>query len=89
MLGNMYYTTDEFTQTQTEEEVTWSKMQFIQGLQQLTPADIHDFSIFLAEAHSELDHSAEHSSRAPMGSQVGAHRGQSDRKQHRTRPHDR
>lgn len=51
MLGNMYYTTDEFTQSQSQEEITWSKMRFIQGLQQFTPADIHDLSIFLAEAH--------------------------------------
>jgi hypothetical protein len=26
-------------------------MRFIQGLQQFTPADVHDLSIFLAEAH--------------------------------------
>jgi hypothetical protein len=51
MLGNMYYTTDEFTQSQSQEEITWSKMRFIQGLPQFTPADVHDLSIFLAEAH--------------------------------------
>ncbi len=51
MLGNMYYTTDEFTQVQSQEEITWSKMRFIQGLQQFAPADVHDLSIFLAEAH--------------------------------------
>lgn len=53
MLGNMYYTTDQFMQSQSEEEVTWSKMRFIQGLQQFTPADVHDLSIFLAEAHNQ------------------------------------
>ena len=51
MLGNMYYTTDQFTQAQSQEEITWSRMRFIQGLQQFTPADVHDLSIFLAEAH--------------------------------------
>jgi hypothetical protein len=51
MLGNMYYTTDEFTQAQSREEITWSKMRFIQGLRQFAPADAHDLSIFLAEAH--------------------------------------
>ena len=51
MLGNMYYTTDEFTQSQSQEEITWSKMRFIQGLPQFTPADVHDLGIFLAEAH--------------------------------------
>jgi hypothetical protein len=51
MLGNMYYTTDEFTQVQSQEEITWSKMRFIQDLQQFTPADVHDLSVFLAEAH--------------------------------------
>jgi hypothetical protein len=51
MPGNMYYTTDEFTQMQSQEEITWSKIRFIQGLQQFTPADVHDLSIFLAEAH--------------------------------------
>jgi hypothetical protein len=50
-LGNMYYTTQQFFQSQSQEEVTWSKMRFIQGLQQFTPADVHDFSVLLAEAH--------------------------------------
>jgi hypothetical protein len=49
-LGNMYYTTQQFFQTQSQEEVTWSRMRFIQGLQQFTPADVHDFSVLLAEA---------------------------------------
>jgi hypothetical protein len=50
MLGNMYYTTDEFTQSQSQEEIVWSKMRYIQGLQQFAPADVHDLGIFLAEA---------------------------------------
>ena len=53
MLGNMYYTTDQFMQSQSEEEITWSKMRFIQGLRQFAPADVHDLSIFLAEAHNQ------------------------------------
>jgi hypothetical protein len=49
-LGNMYFTTEQFWQAQEQEEIIWSKMRFIQGLQQLTPLDIHDLGIFLAEA---------------------------------------
>jgi hypothetical protein len=49
-LGNMYYTTDQFQAAQDQEETLWSKMRSIQGLRQLTPLDIHDMSIFLAEA---------------------------------------
>ncbi|MGD0193105.1 MAG: hypothetical protein ABSD74_20400 [Rhizomicrobium sp.] len=53
MLGNMYFTTDQFWQAQAQEEITWSKMRFIQGLRQFTPPDVHDFSILLAEARYE------------------------------------
>ena len=51
LLGNMYYTTQQFWEMQAQEEVTWSKMRFIQGLSQLTPLDIHELSILVAEAH--------------------------------------
>lgn len=50
-LGNMYYTTEQFREAEDQEEIIWSKMRFIQGLQQLTPLDVHDLAIFLAEAH--------------------------------------
>jgi hypothetical protein len=53
MLGNMYYTMEQFWEAQTQEETTWSKMRFIQGLTQFSPQDVHDFSIFLAEARSQ------------------------------------
>lgn len=53
MLGNMYYTMEQFWEAQAQEEVTWSKMRFIQGTTQLSPEDVHDLSIFLAEARSE------------------------------------
>jgi hypothetical protein len=50
MLGNMYYTTEQFWEAQQQEETTWSKMRFIQGLDKLTDLDVHDLGIFLAEA---------------------------------------
>jgi len=53
MLDNMYYTTRQFSLAQQEEETLWPKMAFIQGLHQLTPLDMHDLSIFLAQAHHE------------------------------------
>jgi hypothetical protein len=53
VLGNIYFTTKQFSEAQAEEEVIWAKMQFIQGLSQLTPLDTHDFGIFLAEARYE------------------------------------
>jgi hypothetical protein len=52
-LGNMYFTTEQFRDAQEQETVAWSKLRFIQGLQQWTPLDVHDFSIFLAEARYE------------------------------------
>ncbi len=48
--GNMYFTTEQFAQAQQEEEVSWSKMRFIQSLNKLSEADTHDLGIFLAEA---------------------------------------
>lgn len=49
-LGNVYFTTSEFAQAQREEEAVWSKLRAIQGLDRLTPAEIHDFSVLLAQA---------------------------------------
>lgn len=49
-LGNMYFTTEQFFDAQAQEAVIWSKMRFIEGVSQLLPADIHDLSIYLAEA---------------------------------------
>jgi hypothetical protein len=50
MLGNMYFTTEQFWEAQQQEEIAWSKMRFIQGLNQLTPVDVHELSVLLAEA---------------------------------------
>lgn len=50
-LGNMYFTTEEFRTSQAEEEVVWAKLGFLNGLQRLTPVDVHDFSLLLAQAH--------------------------------------
>jgi hypothetical protein len=50
MLGNMYFTTEQFRAAQSQEEIIWSKMRFIQGLQQLSPLEAHDLAILLGEA---------------------------------------
>lgn len=49
-LGNMYFTTEQFWEAQQQEEIIWSKMRFIQGLDKFAPADVHAFSILLAQA---------------------------------------
>lgn len=54
VLGEMYYTTGQFAETQGEEETNWHRLRFIQGLEQLTPLDVHDLGIFVAEAR-DLD----------------------------------
>jgi len=56
LLANIYYTTDQFYDAQRQEEIVWSKMRFIQGLDRFTPADAHDLSIFLAEARYQNSH---------------------------------
>lgn len=50
LLGNMYFSSEEFRRTQAEEEDLWSKMSFVNGLDHLSPLDIHDLRIFLASA---------------------------------------
>ena len=50
MLGNMYFTTEQFRAAQSQEEIIWSKMRFIQGLHQLSPLESHDLAILLSEA---------------------------------------
>ena len=49
-LGNMYYSTAQIWDAQQQETIIWSEMRFIEGIDRFTPADIHDLSIFLAEA---------------------------------------
>jgi len=49
-LGNMYYTTDQFRQAQDAEEEAWSKLQAIDGLDRLTPSEIDQFAVLLAQA---------------------------------------
>jgi hypothetical protein len=50
LLGNMYFTTEEFRTYQAREEDTWAKMGFAEGLTHFTPLDVHDLSVLLAEA---------------------------------------
>ncbi len=50
MLGNLYFTTEQFRAAQSQEEIIWSKMRFIQGLQQFSPLETHDLAMMLGEA---------------------------------------
>jgi hypothetical protein len=50
ILGNMYFTTEEFRHSQDLEEMVWAKMSFIEGADQLTPVDVHELAVLLAEA---------------------------------------
>jgi hypothetical protein len=52
-LGNMYYTTDQFSRAQDAEEDIWAKLSALQGLDHLTPAEIDTFSMLLAQARHE------------------------------------
>ena len=52
-LGNMYYTTDQFSRAQDAEEDIWAKLAALQGLDHLTPAEIDTFSMLLAQARHE------------------------------------
>jgi hypothetical protein len=53
-LGNMYYTTDQYTRAQDVEEEVWSKLDAIQGLDRLTPREIDEFAVLLAQARFQL-----------------------------------
>ena len=50
LLGNMYFTTEDFRASQDQEETIWARMGFVEGLTHLTPADVHELSVLLAEA---------------------------------------
>jgi hypothetical protein len=50
LLANVYYSTEEFWSSQSEEETIWAKMGFIVGLRHFTAPDVHDLSILLSEA---------------------------------------
>jgi hypothetical protein len=50
LLGNMYFTTEDFRASQDQEETVWARMGFIEGLSHFTPADVHDLSVLLSEA---------------------------------------
>lgn len=46
----MYYSTEQFRRAQEVEEEVWSRLQAINGLEWLTPAEIDQFSMLLAQA---------------------------------------
>src|SRR5690348_253490 len=50
LLGNMYFTTEDFRASQDQEETVWARMGFVEGLSHFTPVDVHDLSLLLAEA---------------------------------------
>ncbi|HEX3422584.1 MAG TPA: hypothetical protein VHS33_04180 [Sphingomicrobium sp.] len=50
VLGNMYFTTEEYRASQEEEATIWSKIGFVVGLKHFTVLDIHDLGVLLAEA---------------------------------------
>jgi hypothetical protein len=50
MLGNMYFTTGEYRDSQELEEAVWAKIGFVRGLRHFTPNDIHDLAVLLSEA---------------------------------------
>jgi len=50
LLGNMYFTTEDFRASQDQEETAWARMGFVEGLTHFTPADVHELSVLLAEA---------------------------------------
>ena len=50
LLGNMYFTTEDFRASQDQEETVWARLGFVEGLSHFTPADVHDLSVLLAEA---------------------------------------
>jgi hypothetical protein len=50
ILGNMYFTTDEYRDSQEQEEAVWAKIGFVEGLRHFTPNDIHDLAVLLSEA---------------------------------------
>lgn len=50
ILGNMYFTTDEYRDSQEQEEAVWARIGFVGGLQHFTPTDTHDLGVLLSEA---------------------------------------
>src|SRR5690348_2900264 len=50
LLGNMYFTTEDFRASQDQEETVWARMGFVEGLSHFTPADVQELSVLLAEA---------------------------------------
>ena len=50
ILGNMYFTTDEYRDSQEQEEAVWARIGFVGGLRHFTPIDVHDLSVLLSEA---------------------------------------
>ena len=50
LLGNMYFTTEDFRNSQDQEQAVWARLGFIEALSHFTPADVHELSVLLAEA---------------------------------------
>ena len=50
ILGNMYFTTHEYRDSQEQEEAVWARIGFVGGLRYFTPNDVHDLGVLLSEA---------------------------------------
>ena len=53
LMGEMYFTTDQFVEAQAREDDIWSRLHAIQGENRLGPQDIHDLAVQLAQARWE------------------------------------
>ena len=53
LMGEMYFTTDQFVRAQDQEEAAWAKLAFLQGLTRLSPQDLHDFAVLLGQARRQ------------------------------------
>jgi len=55
LMGEMYYTTDQFAQAQAREQGIWSRLHAIQGERQLDRQETHELAVLLAQARWEND----------------------------------
>jgi hypothetical protein len=53
LMGEMYFTTNEFVEAQSHEDDIWSRLHAIQGEDRLAPQEIHDVAALVAQARWE------------------------------------
>ena len=76
LLGNMYFTTEDFRASQDQEETVWARMGFVEGLSHFTPADVQELSVLLAEGAPQSQSQADHRTWQSMGRQAASGGGQ-------------